>query len=355
MKTIDFALTASASGHRVLDPKTFPEGDDFGGGSRAGFMGLVRAMARRGDYRVRAISTFNLREQTHDGVEYVRLDRAENLSTPDILFAYYDTSPLVGSKAECRIASHHTLIPFMAAWDWSDIQTAPCSYAVEHLRRGFAPKSQWHVLPNAVEGLEHVERRPVPGRVIYHTSPDRGLDELLGIWAGIREHVPYATLHVGGDVLGMIETPAPPRSVRARLIERTRQNLRLAQAAGGVKLLGRLPRPELLRELAEASCFAFPASVMAPCETWSVSVQEACHIGLPVLLCPVDALSMWEPYVRMVHGQIEQHRSEFASELVRLLLDHDEARWLSEKAVRVRPLFTFDKSAERLHKIISGD
>lgn len=353
-RKIQFVLTAAAGGHRVIDPKTFPDGDNFGGGSRAGFMGLVRAMAARGDYEVTAVSTFNEKEQVHEGARWVRLDRMIGLPAPDVLFAYYDTAPLVGSDVALRIASHHTLIPFMAAWDHSDINTAPCQYAVDHLRRGFHPHGQWRVLPNAVSDLDDIERRPVPGRVLYHTSPDRGLHNLLAVWPQIRAWVPDATLHVVGDVSGLVEADIPRRSVRGFMQLQLQHGLRAAEVAGGLTLLGRLTRPELMRELSEAYAFAFPAEVTAPCETWSISVHECCHIGLPVVLAPVDALGMWESHVSMTAPACgRESLDEFAQAVVRVLVDPEHAHVLSAAGRSVRTRFSFDRSAKMLHAMIA--
>ena len=325
--------------------------DDFGGGSRAGFLGLVRAMGRRGDYKVRAISTFAQRQVEHDGVEYVRLDQRHTLDTPDVVLAYYDTGPLVGHKAGLRIASHHTLIPYMGAWDWSDVNTAPCDWAVDHLRRCFDPHGRWATLPNAVEGLDGVEWKPVPGRVIYHTSPDRGLSRLLGMWPEIRARVPHATLHVVGDVRGACTFAGPERSVRGRRAAELAANLVKAEQAGGVVLLGRLTRADLLRELSEASCFAFPADVSAPCETWSISVHECLYIGVPVVLDPVDALgSLWGGHTAMP-GDIGG-AATFADGVALMLTDKDKAKWVSDCGREVRRKYSFDASAAMLNRIV---
>jgi glycosyltransferase involved in cell wall biosynthesis len=359
MTSIDLVLSPDASGHVVLDPAD-PLSDAMGGGSRAGFMGLAKAMARRGDYRVRAFSTFSTRKKVVDGLECLRLDERARSEHAQVTLAYYDTGPLLGCTSDLRIASHHTLIPYLAAINWIDVHTAPCQYAVEHLRRCFAPLDTWHVLPNAVEGLDGCVRAPVPGRVIYHTSPDRGLHRLLEAWPSVRDAVPAATLHIVGDIAGATSFQGTPeRSVRGRRIAALKANLEAAQAlpdGGGVKLLGRLRRADLLRELCEAACFAFPADVSAPCETWSASVHEAAWLGLPVVLAPVDALGMWEPYVRMCRTP-QSHKdfaAYFASEVVRVLVDEDEAQWLSEAGQRVREHCSFDISAATLHDIVQG-
>jgi glycosyltransferase involved in cell wall biosynthesis len=350
-------LSPDASGHVAMDPLSTDD-EAMGGGSRHGFMGLARAMGRLGRYRVRAYSTFASAAPVFDesGVEYVRFDRFRSDPAADVAFAFYDTRVLVDCKARLRIASHHTCWPYMS-WGWNDVNTAPSEWALEHLRRGYGPTSvdpaDWQVLPNAVEGLERVERRPVPGRVIYHTSPDRGLHVLLEQWPGIRERVPDATLHVVGDVNAFAYAGHAPRSEGERRALRLVAGLERAREAGGVELLGRLPRRELLRELAEASVFAFPATVQAPCETFSISILECLTIGLPVVLSPVDALaSLWRGAVEVVGSPVEDHAREFGEAVARVLTRPELAASLSERGKLEASLYSFDRSARVLDGIV---
>jgi glycosyltransferase involved in cell wall biosynthesis len=338
-----FSLSAQAASHRVIDPAAM--GDDWGGGSRAGFLGLVRAMGRLGTYKIRAIGPFNERRQEIDGVEYWRLDQVHKLDHPDVHHAFYDGAPIIESKARMRIWGHHTYIPNGNALDWADLHTAPSRHSLDHLKRSWDPHGRWAVVPNAVEGLDGVEWAPVDGRVLYHTTPDRGLHVLSGMWPEIRARVPGATLHVVGDVREMAEAPVPARSVRGRRAAMLRENMAAAETAGGVTLLGRLTRAELLREVSEAACFAFPTSVAAPCETWSISVHECAAIGVPVVLCGVDSLPMWKDYAVVIPERIEQHGRPFVDAVVRLLTDADEAKRLSDVAKTVQQRWSFDGAA----------
>jgi len=361
MLTLHMFLSAAAAGHRVLDPSN-PLGDDFGGGSRAGFLGLVRAMGRLGKYRVTAVCTLKERKMTVDGVDYVRLDQQHKLGHADISHAFYDGGPIIGSQSRLRIWGHHTYNPMAMkhdqpmpqAWDWADVNTAPSQHALDALRGTFAPHAPWEVVPNAVEGLDGVEWAPVEEpTVIYHTSPDRGLHLLLGdVWPQVRARVPNARLRVVGDVDDIAGYDGPQRSVRGQRAAALRRGVAAATAAGGVTFLGRLTRKDLLRELTEATCFAFPCSVSAPSETWSISCHESCEIGLPLVLAPTDALGMWAPYARLTPGPAEAHLQEFTDAVVDVLSDPTEANHLSELGKRVRGMWSFDKSAAALDALI---
>lgn len=355
MTSLHLHLTPDAAGHRVMTPDD-PSGD-FGGGCRAGFVGLARAMGRLGTYDVTALSTFR-REQTVAGVRYLPIDRARLEPAPDCALAYYDTTPLVGSKARLRIASHHTLIPFLQATRWADVHTAPSDHTRDALRERFWPHGAWYTLPNAVEGLDGVTWRPVSGRVIYHTSPDRGLHHLFGIWPEVRRRVPGATLHVVGDVVGAAKHAAAELRAGARcahleaLHDGLARGLDAAKAAGGVELLGRLPRTDLLRELSEAACFAFPCDVAAPCETFSVSILECMAVGVPVVLAPADSLGeLWGGAAVMAPGMPDGLR-DFVDALESVLAEPNLARHISERQRVHAAQFTFDAAARVLDGII---
>jgi len=341
-----FALTKEASGGVVMNAREGAGSEAMGGGSRTGFLGLVRAVGALGKYRVRAFSTFRESLVEQDGVEYVRIDQwGAYTNRPDAMLAFYDTGPLRwAERGVLRIASHHTYEPYRD-FEWADVHTAPSAHALGSLRARFAPDKPWHVLPNGIP-VPRGTRVPRVGRVIYHTSLDRGLHWLFAAWPEIRARVPGATLHVVGPVRKVLSQ----ERVDGRWGERVwalRGALESAERARGVELLGRLTRVELDRELMEASCFAFPADLLAPSETFSISVGECCAIGLPVVLIPQDALGeVWQGGVKM------SAPSRFASDVVSVLTDPAEAALLGERGKRRAARYTFEAEATVLARII---
>lgn len=349
--TLHMILAPQASGDLVMDASGDPGSEAMGGGSRVGFLGLVKAMGELGGYKVRAFSTFKAPRVERDGVEYLRLDQMTSYGDPDIAFAYYDTSPLPHfGPGTLRIASHHTYSPYMH-FDSADVNTAPSQAAMEFLRDRYEPVGDWRVLPNAV-GPMAIERKPVPGRVIYHTSPDRGLHLLLRAWATIKRAVPNASLHVVGGVEEILDAKLPKGRHGDRL--KAIQNAYAEAAAlGGIHLLGRLSRADLWRELAEASAFAFPCSPVAPCETFSISIMECCKLGIPVVLSPADSLeSIYTGHVRMTPAPAADHVDEFAEAVVDVLTSDREASRLAAAGKDLAAKYTFDKAAEVLDDII---
>jgi glycosyltransferase involved in cell wall biosynthesis len=357
---IDFILTPFAGGDDPIDPVSFVK-ESRGGGSRAGFMHLARAMGERSDYKVRAFAKFT-RGDVSEGacrLECIPIDGFQkDDSNRKVLFAYYDTSALRDVHTGClRIASHHTYVP-PDIWfsNHCDLSTAPTEHAVNHLRRGFDPHGAWYVLPNGVAD-PFIEWKPVAGRVLYHGSPDRGLSELFSMWPAIRATVPEATLHVTGDVLGahygdMALFPSFARNTIGKRVMALREGLRVARASGGVELLGKVSRDLLRHELGQAACFAYPCSVAMPCETFSVCVMECLRAGVPVVLCPADALSFYDDIAMVTPNPIEEHRTEFVEAVVHVLRSPQRQLACHHMGRRLALRYTHQRMATVLDQII---
>src|SRR5579864_107733 len=358
---IDFVLSPFAGGEDPISPETFAD-ESRGGGSRAGFMRLVNEMTRvmqpggTHQYLVRGFARL-----THENGTFRQYDTFDkNDASRKALFAYYDTSPLRGVDTGClRIASHHTYLPpdvwFSAR---SELNVAPSQHAVDALRGGFDPKGKWYVLPN---GVEHppIVHQPVAGRVVHHASPDRGLHLLLKCWPIIRAAVPHATLHVIGDVSGggrWNDAPLFPsfqRTPQGARIMQMRGGLREAQAAGGVNLLGRVSRAQLHQELGQAACFAFPCSVLLPCETFSVSVMECCAAGIPVVLAPSDALGeVYRGIAELTPAPVEEHLPEFADAVIAMLKSVPRQLFHKYLTRRYASKYTFARMGHILDQIV---
>jgi glycosyltransferase involved in cell wall biosynthesis len=339
---LHMVLAPHISGELPMDPHN-PQSTAPTGGCRDGFLGLVKAMGRRNDFHVRAFATFADRHTLKDGIEYVRIDEHQAAPKPDALLAYYDTSPLIGQTGMLRIGSHHTYAPHIH-FEWTDVNTAPSQHTLEHLRNRYDPFMPWALLPNGVEIA--VKRKPVKGRVVYHTSPDRGLHLLLSVWPEIRRRHPEATLHVTGKVTDFCSGKYTNANQK-RVSEAVSKGVAAATDAGGLTLLGRLSRNDLDNELAEASVFAFPCEVMEPCETFSVSIMECLAIGLPVVLKPADALGeIYDGAVSMASTM-----SDFTDRVCEIL-DAPNAETVAA-GLDLASHYTFDKQAEVLAGIIN--
>jgi len=346
-------LTSYASGGVLIDPRD-PLNESVGGGCRTAFIGIVKELGKLG-HTVRAFSTFKERA-TINNIQYLPIEELDNHGSPNIMWACYDTRPLHGRSGMLRIGSHHTYLQgVQPPFDYIDINTIPSQSALDLLKAFWAPHSTWKVLPNAVNDVPIWN--PIPGRVVYHTSPDRGLHFLIQIWPEIKSRVPEATLHIIGNhekwINETLSYGGMENSEIAKRAKKLRDNFEIANKVGGITCLSNLPRHELLRELSQASVFAFPCSVVYPTETFSVSIMECCKIGVPVVLAPQDALeSIYKGHVIMTQSPIEDNLHKFTNSVVYALQDQDLAQHYSKLGKELASNYTYERSGKVLSDII---
>jgi glycosyltransferase involved in cell wall biosynthesis len=139
--------------------------------------------------------------------------------------------------------------------------------------------------------------RKIPGRVIYASSPDRGLHHLLGQWPRIKRAVPHATLHVfyrlepwlrGFDNTPFFP-PIEPLRARANYVE---ECLRRFNDRGGmgVTLRDSVSRETIELEMAQAEVLAFPVDTTTWSEGFSCTTLEACAAGAVPVITDCDAM-----------------------------------------------------------------
>jgi glycosyltransferase involved in cell wall biosynthesis len=169
---------------------------------------------------------------------------------------------------------------------------------------------QLHQIPNPVEdAFFEVERRPVPGRVLYVgvLSARKNIIGLIDSAAIARESIPGLRLRFAGPWLG--DTEAATRTA----IDRTGMH-------DAVEFLGPLSRLQVLEELTTCACLGL-ASFQ---ETAPMAIAEAMAAGVPVVSSSAGGVdSMVEQGVTGRVSPIGDNHA-FAENLVAIL--GDEAR-----------------------------
>ena len=194
-----------------------------------------------------------------------------------------------------------------------------------HLLRRFYP----HVAPEKFvrtrNGIDVALYREAPRRegfrVVYSSSPDRGLDKLLDYWPAVREGRPDAELHVyyGFDTWErMAERSRDAVAAASIQIFRTR----LANMAEqGVTSHGRVGQDELAAAWLRASAWLYPTNF---CETSCITAMEAQAAGVPCVCTRLAALpeTARSAYLVDPPNTREGYRAEFlehAERIARLL------------------------------------
>jgi len=135
-------------------------------------------------------------------------------------------------------------------------------------------------------------------RVIWISSPDRGLHHLLKIWPLVAEKVPDAHLDIYYDMERWLYIVEQNLAIGRHLITTDRAievRNRLAPLLGtSVTYHGGCSRWEVQRALAKSKVMVYPCDPVAPTEGFSMSVLEAWAAGCKVIISDADALGeLW--------------------------------------------------------------
>jgi hypothetical protein len=143
------------------------------------------------------------------------------------------------------------------------------------------------ILGNGIdlERYDSIDVPVIPGRMVWSSSPDRGLWHLLRWWPTLKAKYPHITLKVFYNIKALepYKWAQELRAEWALAIER-------ASTLDGVEYVGKVDQATLAREQKQAECFIYPCDPAAPTETWCITALENCAAGVPMLLSDVDCL-----------------------------------------------------------------
>ncbi len=123
----------------------------------------------------------------------------------------------------------------------------------------------------------HTEKDPY--RLIYASTPFRGLERIPGLFEEIKKNEPRATIAICSS-MGTYGTPEDDESYR-QLFDRL-------QGIPGVELLGALNQTQLYEQYAKASIFFYPCTWP---ETYCLAMDEAIAHGCSAVVPNIGALS----------------------------------------------------------------
>lgn len=179
--------------------------------------------------------------------------------------------------------------------DWSKVALQPDGTALGTFK---ADRKKWSVnllgCDPPTEKSASWRIGKMPGRVIYCSSPDRGLHWLLQEWLEIRKAVPNATLKIfyrlEAWANGFLQTPffPPVESQRDRAVYIVEMARRLKDF--GVEVCDATSREQLELEMAAAEVLAYPCDTTTWSEGFSCTILESCAFRACPVITDCDAL-----------------------------------------------------------------
>jgi glycosyltransferase involved in cell wall biosynthesis len=260
------------------------------GGSETAVIAVAEGLAKRG-HRVRVFCDCD-QPGLHDEVEWCPLEELYGLEgSCDLFVAWRDAIIAEGGY-------YPNFAPKTKAIWAHDLDVANFTHARSLLVQRVVCVSEWHkrffcetnkVHPDQVlasrNGI-HLERFDVEGarrnpkKVVYSSSPERGLPSLLGMWPKIKARVPDAELHV---YYGVAVWEAMAKKFKSEMARGNISNLlgRLElMKPFGVHTRGRVNQAELAKEFLSAGVWSMPTWFA---ETSCITSQEAQAAGLRIV------------------------------------------------------------------------
>lgn len=226
-----------------------------------------------------------------------------------------------------------------------DVYTSPCQAHLEHMTSNWGSREKWRVLPNGCDIASYPKIPKIPGRVLYASSPDRGLHWLLQQWPKIKCRVPDANLRVFYNFDDWLKNVLPYEgpefhshlrecSYRAHYIREALERLRKLD----VVHFKSVSRVRMAEEMASAKVLAYPCDTVTYTEGFSVTLMEACAAGAVPVTVRVDSLgSIYGDSLKtMVPSPVRDHLDIWTDYVVQSLNDEhedvvDKARVLASK------------------------
>ena len=341
------------------------------GGSETMAWELARRLRGLG-HRIRVYSDCDpSQEGVFDGVEWLQTQKFPGVSCDVLITSRRPDAVDAGVKARARLLWVHDVhagdaltqsralridrILALSHWHkWNLLQTYSREKGAPYPIANLHPDDV-HVTRNGIDLARFDADAPRnPKRLVYSSSPDRGLTTLLEMWPAILAAEPEAELHVyygfDGWEKAVATNPAYANSHRfigATALRRLKHQLKMAPR---VTMHGRVSGEKLAREFLSSGVWAYPTWFS---ETNCITAYEAQVAGLYIVTTPVAALNEtagnrgvrvpggWETN----DGPTEAARQEFIAATVRAL--REESQPMTREALQTfaRENFSLDALA----------
>ena len=247
----------------------------------------------------------------YDGVDYL----PTGLFHPMALSMEHDVLVSWDNPHAFRIASKSKMR--VLAFQLNNTFVGPFDYIIDR----YMHPSQWHAkryqelypemsaekciapVTNAVDFSRYIPQAGAneveidPYRVIYSSSPDRGLHHLLEIWPSIVEKEPKANLHVFYDMDTWINSVMSLAEEGKETITTDRARILKEQVGSGlpnVVFHGGVGQGRVAQAQLEANVLAYPCDPVQPTEGFSMTILEGIAAGCNVITTNADAFpELW--------------------------------------------------------------
>lgn len=262
------------------------------GGSETAVIEMSKRLVKLGN-RVRVYTGCGIKgEGIYDGVEYLTTEKFHDIKCDVLVVSRW--APALDQKfnvdAKARYLWTHDVVPHqltpelalradkifvLSQWHKNNVLTC-CSYVTP---------DQIHVTRNGIDPARFTTNyNRDPHRVVYSSSPDRGLECLLDVWPEIKKIVPDARLEI---FYGFLNWEKSANQDQLMLIQSIKNKIKSFEHLG-VSRYDRVNQSTLASVFLQCGVWAYPTWFS---ETSCITAMEAQAAGLKIVTSPIAALN----------------------------------------------------------------
>lgn len=277
----------------------FGEDTQIGGGETA-MICIARELAALGH---EVVVFYNVEKPgKYGGVDYMPVEMfeamAHNMEHDALVSWDFPHAFRYNTKSGKRIMAYQLNNAFVGLFDYViDAYMHPSWWHAERFKELYPEiddEKQFAPITNGVYTSRYEAQERDPYRVIYSSSPDRGLHHLLSIWPEIVAREPRANLKVFYDAKKWIDTV---KSIGRELNTTERALLidgYMKLNMPNVEFVGAVGQGRIAREQAMATVLAYPCDPVDPTEGFSMTVLEGLTAGCQAVISDADAFpELW--------------------------------------------------------------
>lgn len=232
------------------------------GGSETAVVEMARRWGKAG-YKVTVFNSVKV-EKVYGNVTYTPYEKVDFADRFDVFVSW--RNPLLSSQfsvyADKKVLWLHD-VPNPLDFDAEVIASYDKIIVLSQFHRTFipaVPEEKVYYSSNGIDAglIEEIEKEGIernPRKIIYASSPDRGLENLLDILPAVKEQVPDVEVvwAYGWNTFDALRSHDPHAlEWKQRMVDRMNEL--------GVKQLGRLGKQDLLREYFSSGIWAYPTN-----------------------------------------------------------------------------------------------
>lgn len=289
------------------------------GGSEEAVIQLTKQLVKLGW----EVTVYNncIKERTVDGVKWVRFERFNPRDMFNVLVSWRNNTFIDSKTAVKKYIDMHDVPTEKQYYQGDAVKGVKLLVKSQYHKSLFdLPDEQVVVIPNGVDLDQFKKPKKTKNNLVWTSSYDRGLDNLLEMWPGIKEKVPDATLDVyyGFQLYDTTPWGKKPsgQAWKAHMQKLLQQD--------GVTDHGRVGTDEVAKAYLKADVWAYPSSFLEiDCITATKAMAAKC---IPIAT-EVAALKERNQGIRIEEGDYDT----FKKELIALLKDESKKAEIREK------------------------